>query len=421
MQSIKGKKLLLLGSMPVMKDVIDKARELGVYTIVTDYNDPKDFPVKKHADEYRMISYSDFDAIYKLIEEENIDGVYTQFNDSALPYCQHICEHEGFPFFLNADQVYQISNKEASKNLCLKYGIPVSKEYHLTEEFKDEDVAAIEWPVLTKPTDNSGQRGITICHDLEELKKGYEYAKENCKEGKVIIEEYMQGDYVVINFTLQDGELYLSCLADKPVVDEAHSNGMIRLPKGYIMPSKYINLLYEKRFENFRAFAKGLGLKNGSWGVECIVRNNDFYVFEMQFRLGGMRHYTFVQAENGIDILEMHIRYALTGEFDAYDLSKLDNPYFKKTNCLLNVILKEGTKTNIRGMESICDIPEIESYSCMHQIGDTIELSGSVFQIFLKASIVTESYEQLIKVLTEIQNKLQVEDENGENMVLPIV
>lgn len=421
MEDLKGKKLLILGGPSLMVDVIKKAREMGVHTIVTDWYDPEISIAKKEADEYRMVSSSDVDALVQLVTDEGIDGVYTQYTDSALPYCQQVCERAGLHFFINAEQEHMISNKEQSKHLCMKYGIPVSKEYHITEEFLENDVDAIDWPVLTKPTDNSGQRGITICHNLDELKKGYAYAKENSKEGQVVVEEYMQGDYLVLNFTLQDGNLYLSGMADKPVIDEKYSNGLIRLPKGYIMPSKYLDLFYEKRFMNFKALAEGIGLKNGNWSVECVCRNNDFYVFEMQFRLGGMRHYTFVQAENGIDTLEMHIRFALTGKFTGYDLSKMDTPYYKKTYCSLNMLLKDGVITKIEGTDILDRLPEVKSYLPMHQIGDKVELSGTVFQIFMKASIVTERKEDLYRVLKTIQDTIRVYDENGNNMMLAIL
>ena len=421
MKDLQGKKLLILGGPFLMCDVIKKAKEMGVYTIVTDWYEPDVSVAKKESDEYRMVSSSDIDALVELVKKENIDGVYTQYTDSALPYCQQVCERAGLHFFIDAYQEKMISNKENSKRLCIEYGIPVSQKYNITEEFLAEDVEKINWPVLTKPTDNSGQRGITICNNLAELKAGYQYAKENSKEQKVVVEEYMMGDYVVLNFTLQDGKLYLSGMADKPVIDEKYANGLIRLPKGYIMPSKYLDLFYEKRFKNFEALAKGLGLKNGNWSVECVVRNNDFYVFEMQFRLGGMRHYTFVQEENGIDTLEMHIRYALTGKFEGYDLAKLDTPYYKKTYCSLNMLLKDGVITKVEGLDILDSLEEVKSSLPMHSLGDKVELSGTVFQIFMKASIVADNYDDLIRILSIIQEKIKVYDENGKNMLLKIV
>lgn len=421
MQELKGKKLLILGGTSLTCDVVEKAREMGIYTIVTDWNEPDVSVAKKVADEYKMVSITDIDALVELVKKENIDGVYTQYTDSYLPYCQQVCEKLNYPFFIDAQQEFMISNKAQSKALCIKYGIPVSEEYHMTDEFKEADMNKIKWPVLTKPVDNSGQRGITICNNPEELKKGYMYAKENSKSKNVVVEEYMKGDYAVLNFTIQDGNVYLSCLADKPVIDEKYSNGHIRLPKGYIMPSRYLDLFYEKRFKNFEALAKGIGLKNGNWSVECVVRNNDFYVFEMQFRLGGMRHYNFVQKENGIDTLAMHLRYALTGKFEGWNLAECDTPHYKKTYCSLNLLLKDGIITEVEGLEALSEIPEVVSTLPMHQIGDKVELSGTVFQIFMKVSLVAENYDSLINVMEQIQNKIKVFDENGNNMLLTIV
>ena len=421
MQDLKGKKLLILGGPSLVCDVVNKAKEMGVHTIVTDWYEPEISVAKKIADEYRMVSTADVDALVDMVKAEGIDGVYTQYTDSTLPYCQQVCEKLGYPFFIDGVQEKLISNKANSKKLCMDYGVPVSKEYHMTEEFSEEDLAKIEWPVLTKPVDNSGQRGITICNNVDELKAGYKYAMENSKDGKVVVEEYMKGDYAVLNFTLQDGNLYLSGMADKPVIAEEYSNGLIRLPKGYIMPSKYLDLFYKKRFKNFENMAKGIGLKNGNWSVECVVRNDDFYVFEMQFRLGGMRHYNFVQVENGIDTLEMHIRYALTGKFEGWNLAECDTPYYKKTYCSLNLLLKDGIISKVEGVEILDTLPEVKSSLPMHQMGDKVELSGTVFQIFMKVSLVAEDFEDLVRVLEIIQENIKVKDENGENMLLKIV
>ncbi len=418
MESLAGKKLLLMGGSALTCDVVRKAHEMGVEVYVTDWYE--DSPAKKIADKSFMVSTADVDAVVELAKREKVDGVYTQFTDSTLPYCAQVCEKLNFHFFLTLEQERKISCKDQSKHLCMEYGIPVSEEYHVDsiDDVKEEDM---QWPVLTKPVDNSGQRGITICNNLEELKVGYQVALDSSETRTVVVEEYMKGDYIVLCFTIQDGELYLSTMADKPVIDEAHSGGKIRLPKGYIMPSKYLDLFYEKRFKNFEAMVKGLGIKNGNMGVECVVRNDDFYVFEMQFRMGGMRHQDFLLAETGIDTIAMHIRYALTGKFEGWDLAKLNTPYFQKVYCSLNVLLNEGTITKIGGIEEVEKLDGVISVLPMHNLGDHIEISGTVFQIFTKISIITDSKEKLLQLIDKIMKLLVVEDENGRDMKLETI
>lgn len=415
---LKGKKLLIMGGISLVTDVVRKAHEMGVIVYVADWYE--DSPAKQIADKSFLVSTHDVDAIVDIVRAEEIDGVYTQFTDSNLPYCAQVCERLNLPFFISQEQERMISCKDQSKKLCQQYNIPVSWRYDIQdlEAMREED---FEWPVLTKPVDNSGQRGITICNNLSELKQGYQYALKNSSTKTVIVEEYMKGDYIVLCFTIQNGELYLSAMADKPVVDEAHANGMIRLPKGYIMPSRYLDLFYEKQFDNFRNMVKGLGIQNGNLGVECVVRNGDFYVFEMQYRLGGMRHQDFLLAETGIDTLAMHIRFALTGKFDGWDLAQLNTPYYKNVYCSLNILLGAGKITEIHGLENVRKMNGVISVLPMHEVGDKVEADGTVFQIFAKLSIIIGSKAELIKLIQRITAELQVLDENGKDMKIDTI
>lgn len=418
MQSLKGKKLLILGGPALACDIVEKAREMGVYTIVTDWYEPDKSPAKLIADEYAMISISDVDSLEHFVKEKEIDGVFTQYTDSYLPYCSKLASRLGYPFCASENQLDIISNKDKSKNICIKHGIPVPQRYKLDSNFSQEDLDKISYPVLTKPVDSSGQRGIVICNDEEELKKGFLVSLNYSESKKVLVEKYLKGDYVVFCFTIQDGHLSLSAMADKPVVDEQYSNGLVRLPEGYILPSKYLDLYYEKLHEKFQALVNDLGLKNGSMGVEAIVNSNEFYIFEMQYRLGGMKHHDFVLQENAVDIMKMHIHYALTGQFAGWNLKKLDNPYYKNIYCLLNLLLNKGKIKTIEGIDKIKRIPEVYKYLQMHNIGDKIEISGTVMQIFAKVSIKSKSKKSLIQTIKSIQENLKILDEQGNSMLL---
>ena len=86
MESLKGKKILILGGPALMSDIVMKAKDMGVYTIVTDWYDLDKSPAKRLADEYWMESVSDIDRLVELIKEHGISGVLTNYTDSYLPY-----------------------------------------------------------------------------------------------------------------------------------------------------------------------------------------------------------------------------------------------------------------------------------------------------------------------------------------------
>lgn len=416
MESLQGKKLLILGGPALMTDVVVKAKELGVYTIVTDWYELDNSPAKKFADEYWMESVADVTRLAKLIKEHHIDGVFTNYTDSYLPFYVQLCERVGLPCLANMYQIETISNKDLSKQLCIEHGISVSKRYEITS-IEDIETMDISYPVLTKPVDNSGQRGIFICLNKEELKKKYFESLEFSESKNVMIEEYVQGDYTVMFYTIQNGHVSLSTMSDKPVYGNFENN-LPKLPMGYFLPSKYVDLCQQIMLHKVQSFVDTLGLKNGVIGIEGVVKDNDIFVFEMQFRLGGMRHHNFVLKENGMDLLAMLIRFSLTGKFEGWNTSECDNALFKNAYCSLNVLIEPGKVVKVCGLEEAKSLPQVTNFTQMMFVGDEVKLAGTVQQIFCKFSLVESSYELLVRVILQILNTIKIYDSTGKNLII---
>lgn len=400
-------------------DIVSKAKELGIYTIVTDWYEPDKSPAKLLADEYWNVSVADIDELVALVEEHNVEGIFTNYTDSYLPFYQQLCERTNLPCLATAEQLDIISNKDKSKQLCISYNIAVSKCYEIDGIEDIDTVNSISFPVLTKPVDNSGQRGIFVCKTLDELKFFYTKSLELSEKKKVLVEEYVQGDYVVMFYTIQNGKVTLSTMADKPVTDDFVDN-QVKLPKGYILPSRYISLCIEKMLPNVQAFVTDLQIKNGIIGIEAVVRNNDIFVFEMQFRLGGMRHHNFVLKENGMDIMAMLIKFSLTGSFDGWDASKYDNPFFKHYYCLLNVLIKPDVVCRVEGLENARNLPQVTNFTQMLFEGDQVHLPGTVQQIFCKFSLMEDRLDKLLDIVKYIHETVKVFNCRGENIVMKL-
>ena len=170
-----------------------------------------------------------------------------------------------------------------------------------------------------------------------------------------------------------------------------------------------------------QSFVTDLGIKNGVIGIEAVVKDNDIFVFEMQFRLGGMRHHNFVLKENGMDILEMLIRFSLTGKFDGYDAAKMDNAAFKHTYCSLNVLIHPDKVARIEGLEEAKKHPAVITSTQMMFVGDEVKLPGTVQQIFCKFSLETEDKESMTEAIDNIFSKLKVYNEHGDNIIINTV
>ena len=415
--NLKGKKLLILGGNALICDIVCKAKEMGVYTIVTDWNDPSLSPAKRISDEYWMVSISNITELVQKIKEHNIDGVITNYVDSYLPFYANICDATGLPCLATETQMEHLSNKELSKQLCIKHGISVSRKYEILSAKDIDNIEQINYPVLTKPVDNSGQRGIYVCQNKEELKKLYLESLQFSQTNNVIVEEYVQGDYTVMFYTIQNGKVKLSTMADKPVLGE-FVNNLPKLPQGYILPSKYVDLCMDIMLPKVQSFVTDLGIKNGVIGIEAVVKDNDIFVFEMQFRLGGMKHHNFVLKENGMDILVMLVRFALTGEFNGWDIEKYDNPSFNNHYCSLNVLIQPDTVARIEGLDEIKALPQVTNFTQMMEIGDSVNLPGTVQQILFKFSLVEENLVGIRNVIQKIYDIIRVYNKEGENIII---
>lgn len=418
MEKLEGKKLLLLGGPALMSDIVEKAKSMGIYTIVTDWYEPDKSPAKKIADEYWMESVADIDKLAGLIKEHHIDGVFTNYTDSYLPYYVNLCEKTGLPCLANMHQVDTISKKDLSKQLCIDHGISVSKQYDISG-IADIDMLDVSFPVLTKPVDSSGQKGIFVCLNKQELNEKYLESLEFSASKKVIIEEYVQGDYTVMFYTIQNGHVTLATMSDKPVYGNFENN-LPKLPMGYFLPSKYVDLCKEKMLPKVQSFVTDLGLKNGVIGIEAVVKDNDIFVFEMQFRLGGMRHHNFVLKENGMDLLAMLVRFAVTGRFEGWDASVCDNAAFKNCYCSLNVLIKPDTVAKIEGLEAVKAMPEVYASTQMLYEGDTVQLPGTVQQIAFKFSLAASSKAIVLDAIDKIYAILKIYNAKGEDLKLQL-
>lgn len=416
MTELKGKRLLILGGGALTIDIVEKAKSLGVYTIVTDWYDVHKSPAKLVADEFWNEEVFRPDILAKLVKERKIDGVLTNYTDSYLPQYARLCKLAGLPCLATEEQMAVITNKDQSKQLCIDHGISVSKRYEITT-INDIDKMDISFPVLTKPVDNSGQRGIYVCLNKDELKAKYAESLQFSESGNVMIEEYVQGDYTVMFYTIQNGHVTLATMSDKPVYGNFEYN-LPKLPLGYFLPSKYVELCKEKMLPKVQSFVSDLGIKNGVIGIEAVVKDNDIFVFEMQFRLGGMRHHNFVLKENEMDILEMLVRFALTGKFDGYDAAKCDNAAFKHTYCSLNVLIHPDKVARIEGLEEAKQLPFVITSTQMMFIGDEVKLPGTVQQIFCKFSLETEDKASMAKAIDQIFDRLKVYNEKGECVII---
>ena len=410
---LKDKRLLILGGMRFSCEIVNKAKEMGIYTLVADYNSLNDSPGKQIADEAVDISVIDVDAVVSFIKQNSIDGIIVGFNDMLLPYYAEICEKCGLPCYGKKEQFETLIAKDKYKALCRRFGVPTIPEYDIDDE-------NIEYPVLVKPVDNSGSRGITICHNRRELEDAVVSGKSASKIGKVVIERYMDGREVTVFWTFQNGNFYLSALANRHV---KHNQGVdvIPLPVGYTFPSVFLPKYREEVEENCKRMFRYLGLKNGMMFMQCKVEDGRCYVYDLGFRLTGSLEYKILERVCGYNPLEMMICFALTGNMGEGSIADKAMPEFKTPAFNVSCLCAPGTIKAITGIDKVRQMPEVEDVVVAHVPGETIteQMRGLLSQITVRVLGSVHAKDDLLPTMRQIDETIHIIGTYGEHLLLP--
>lgn len=416
--NLSGKKLLFLDGSSLAACAVIRAKEMGIKTIVANFYPAEKSPAKLIADEQWMVDFSQIDEMVELIKKNQIDGIFVGWTDSHLPFYAEICEKAGLPCCGTVEQFEVVSNdKRKFKELCLKYGIPTPDVYNIDINFRREDLDKIVYPVMVKPADGSGGRGIMRCNNEAELISYYKQLYEESESKKIVCERYMQSENeIFIHYTVQDGFCSLSSSFLKYKTEEEKSTAASCL--FHMFSPKFLDEYKKTTEPAVIKLIQDLGIKYGNIMFQGFEENGKLYFHESGLRMGGEQFYVFAEKLNGISSLELIIEFALTGKMTRYDVKTQDNYKFSKYCCNYYIPLKPGRISKIEGIEEINAMPQLLQNRQFKFVGDEISSTSSLDRVIFRLHVMDDTKEAFANTLCKISNTVKILDENGNDMQL---
>ena len=405
----KIKKLLVLGATEIIGEIVKEAKKKGYYVITVDYYAQS--PAKKISDESLFMSATDINKISDYIQKNKIDGVLTGFTDSLLMAYYQICIQNNLPCNINKKQYILSTDKLEFKNMCKKYQLPIIEEY--------SDDKQVIFPVIVKPIDNSGAKGISVCYNQKDLINGIEIAKSNSTSKKYIVEDYLDYNEATVFYIFIKGKPYLVAMGDRHV--HSFKEKCLKLPTGYTFPSKALAKFVEEENDKFINLFKDLNCQNGMVFIQGFVDDNlTFIPYECGFRLTGSLEYKLIEYIHGYNPLSMLIDYAVSGDMLYNKSMPYINPFFSKKLYNLSCLIKPGYIQKIIGLDKIEEHNNILYYFLSYKEHTEIPYSswGKLSQIFIRIFFVAESESEYKKISDFIKNNLSVVDQNNDEMLL---
>ena len=417
MLNFAGKKLLILGANPETIPLIERANELGVHTIVTDYL--SDSPGKRVARESHDVDGLDVEGLVALGRERQVDGVLVGVADRLIVPYQKVCEQLDLPCYGTAYQCKVFTDKEFFANECAKYGINTIPMVDLPFEPSSTQLSKIPYPVLIKPPDGNSGNGMTVCRNPLDVQGAINRAIEASKTGRYLVERYMECDDSYIFYTFVDGEIWPSVIASRYTYRAQEIGSPVCI--GAVSPSRSAQLSYETLHEKMCAMFSGLHVKNGILMISAFVDDGGFYLYDPGFRLQGEAPNLIVREMTGFNHYDMLIGYALTG----------DNPYKSDKSSLVDCrewgfnsatvwfLLQEGTIAGLEGADSLMQQKGVYDSVVRLGTGDTVskEMIGTEQQVLARVYLKARTLDKLKEYVDNVCQSIKVTDEDGVSLL----
>lgn len=415
MESIKGKRLLILAASVHIAEVVRRAKELGVYTIVTDYNDCYDSPAKRIADEYWNISWADIDRLEAACIECKVDGVLAGYSEFTVENAISLCNRLSIPFYCTEEQLNITRNKDDFKRTCIQNGVPVIREY-LSAESVDK------FPVIVKPVDRGGSIGISVANNEQELEKAVNYAREMSVCKKVIIEEFISdGVKIDVYYGVIDGKITLLSTSDTISADgNSKGSGFDKvIQDGWVCPSRYHSEIVNQIDAPLKQLIQSLGIRYGFLFFSGFARETDsgigFAMFETGFRLSGGHLDNYFRELGFFDIKDIFIYHTLLGDEFKADIGRNKKPDTKAV--IVNYYASDGILSEIEGIDLISNLPDCKLIMVFGRRGHKCTTENAILYKIAMCHFYNTSPESLAADTRYANAAFSALDSGGNDMV----
>lgn len=310
--SATQKSILMLGGSRQQVVAIEKAKELGYRTVLCDYL--PDNPGQYAADVFYQESTTDRELMLEIARKEGVSGVLAYSSDPASPTAGYVAEMMGLPTNpLKAIEV--MSEKHLFRAFLKEAGLPCPQAVPFSKSATAKEVSRLtkgfRFPVVVKPTDSSGSKGVSVLSDLSGLDKAIQHAGEFSRNSTLICEEYIRKSFPRViggDIFVVDGEVrfwgLMSCLRDESL------GGLV--PVGEVIPSGLSDKQNEAVKDVLQCLVTALGVRFGELNVEVIVGANDVpYVLELGSRAGGNMIPVQLSDASGVDLVAANVLCAM--------------------------------------------------------------------------------------------------------------
>ena len=294
---------MLLGGLRYLLPVIEVAHRHGIHVITVDYL--PDNIAHKYSDEYHNVSIIDKEAVLKLAQQLQIDGIMSFAVDPGVVAAAYTAEKMGLPFQCSYEAACILQDKSKFRKFLADNGfnVPNARGYSEGDDAL-KDVDYFNWPVIVKPVDSAGSKGVTRVDNPADLPAAIAHALDCSPSRHYIIEDFLEkvGCSSDTDSLSVDGDLVF-CTFNNQYFDQDAENEYT--PAAYSWPSSMPQTALDELRRELQRLVGLLEMKTGLYNIETrLCTNGKAYIMEVSPRAGGNRLAEMLKYVTGEDIIE---------------------------------------------------------------------------------------------------------------------
>lgn len=405
------KRLMILGSLNEFKRLVQMAKDRGIYTSVCDGY--PDGPAKEIADLSYDIDVREITSLALFAKQHDMDAVITSFSDLLFECMVKASDMAGLPCYLKPSQLPFYRNKTAMKELLNSLHIATPRHVCLKRGFSDEELSHLRFPVVTKPVDMYGSRGLYVLKNAAEVRRYFNRACSTSREKQIIVEEYNPGHEFNLMAWVLDGQVYILSIADR----EKTPAGVRDIPVSSrnVYPSRLIYEVYEPASQILQKFITATGQTEGALSMQFFwAPDREVEVCEIAGRFLGYEH-ELIEYSSGLSIEKL----LLDSIYDREALKKTlkeHSAFMTKHSAVLYFHSKPGFVGNQQAAIDISEWPEIVESQLFYQEGEAVEMHGP-YPYFARYDITGRTRPYIDHLTQRIFDAMSAKDPNGQELL----
>lgn len=413
-------KVLILGAGFMQLNAIRKAVEQGHTVIVSDYL--PDAPGKKLAHFSTLTSTFDVAGNIEVARRYQVDGIFTIGTDQPVLTAAAVAQELNLPRMISPLTALQATNKKYMKAIFNKHGLPASSYLLIhRDELNDRNslmnkLKQLHFPIVIKPIDSQGQRGIFKIYQLENNICDFIYQTFSfTRADEILAEEFFQGNEITISVWVEDYHPYILMITDRPLL---HVEPHLGIPDSHVFPSLYTDSHYTEIEKLTRELVQSFDIASGPLYIQMMVGGKGLEIVEIACRIGGGHEDELIPLVTGIDPVDMLINKSLGIKPDKQILQNYDLLSNQSHALVKFIVARPGRVKKLGDMDMIKQLPGVVNAAFYNPaLTEVKELVDSTCRSgFLLVS--ASSHDELMLNTEAAYSRLQILDEHNENMVI---